>query len=280
LVAAAYRRAMRIAFVGAKGSGKSTCAAVFSRHLAAKGLPVLAVDAAADRRLSALLGGAPPSWTAEHLRADRPRGAPGDVRGGPAGPASGGARPVLVVGPDGVGPVDGAPTGPSTPAADGVRLVATDAHEALLDHLADGPGEYVVVDLEAEGTAATRYDLTVLVAEPMRRAVGLYRLHAEHAAAEDAALLVLGNKTSDGGDAAWLTEELGDALLGCVGHSAWVRAAERGTAGSVSGFEPGNTAALAAVRSALDARPRKLQQGGPKPGHPAEVVRAYSASRR
>jgi CO dehydrogenase maturation factor len=147
-------------------------------------------------------------------------------------------------------------------------------------HLADGPGEYVVVDLAADGTATARYDLTVLVAEPTRRAVGLHRLHAERAAAADATLFVLGNKTSDGGDAAWLTEQIGDALLGCVGHSAWVRAAERGTAGSVSGFEPGNAVALAAVRSALDARPRKLQQGGPIPGHPAEVERAYSASRR
>ena len=141
-------------------------------------------------------------------------------------------------------------------------------------------GEYVVVDLAADGAATGRYDLTVLVAEPTRRAVGLYRLQAQHAAAANAALLVLGNKTSDGGDAAWLTEQIGDALLGCVGHSAWVRAAERGTAGSVSGFEPGNTFALAAVRSALDARPRKLQQGGPVSGHPAEVVHAYSASRR
>lgn len=120
----------------------------------------------------------------------------------------------------------------------------------------------------------------MLVAEPTRRAVGLRRVHAEHAAAADAALFVLGDKTSDGGDAAWLTEQIGDALLGCVGHSAWVRAAERGTAGSVSGFEPGNAVALAAVRSALDARPRKLQQGGPISGHPAEVERAYSASRR
>src|SRR5690242_15138878 len=80
------------------------------------------------------------------------------------------------------------------------------ADEALLDQLADGPGEYVVVDLGADGTAAVRYDLTVLVAEPTRRAAGLHRLHAERAAAEGAAPAVLGNKISDGGDAAWLTE--------------------------------------------------------------------------
>ena len=249
---------MRIAFVGAKGSGKSTCAAVFSRHLAARGLPVLAVDAA-DGRLAALLG-----------RPTPPRWAP--VQG------------MFGLAPDGLveltDTVGGAARCASAVGADGVHLVATDASDALLDQLADGPGEYVVVDLAADGAASGRYDLTVLVAEPMRRAVGLYRVQAQRAAAENAALLVLGNKMSDGGDAAWLTEQIGDALLGCVGHSAWVRAAERGTAGSVSGFEPGNTVALAAVRSALDARPRKLQQGGPISGHPAEVERAYSASRR
>ena len=94
---------------------------------------------------------------------------------------------------------------------------------------------------------------------------------------------MLGNKTSDWGDAAWLTEQMGDALLGCVGHSAWVRAAERGTAGSISGLEPGNTA-VAAVRRALDAcRRLKAQQGGPVRlgrAHPAGVETAYSASRR
>jgi CO dehydrogenase maturation factor len=263
LVAATYRRAMRIAFVGAKGSGKSTCAAVFSRHLAARGLPVLAVDAA-DGRLAALLGRpTPPEWS------------PGDGMFGlsPDG--------LVRLTPTAAGPPSaGTPRCASAGAADGVHLVATDAFDVLLDHLADGPGEYVVVDLAADGAASARYDLTLLVAEPMRRAVGLYRVQAEHAAADNAALLVLGNTTSDGGDATWLTEQIGDALLGCVGHSARVRAAERGTAGSVSGFEPGNTVALAAVRSALDARPRKLQQGGPTSGHPAEVVRAYSASRR
>ena len=36
---------MRIAFVGKGGSGKTTAAALFSRHLATGGAPVLAVDA-------------------------------------------------------------------------------------------------------------------------------------------------------------------------------------------------------------------------------------------
>ena len=142
---------MRIAFVGAKGSGKSTCAAVFSRHLAARGLPVLAVDAA-DGRLAALLGRpTPPRWApVEGMVGLIPDGLVGltHTLGGPRTPpamCAGTARCTSAV------------------AADGVHLVATDAHEALLDHLADGPGEYVVVDLAVDGTATARYDLTVLV---------------------------------------------------------------------------------------------------------------------
>src|SRR3954470_24582183 len=128
---------MRIAFVGAKGSGKSTCAAVFSRHLAASGVPVLAVDAA-DGRLAALLGRpTPPRWAAaEGTFGLTPDGLVGLTHtvGGPRTP------PAMCAGPARCA---------SAVAADGVHLVAADAPEALLDHLADGPGEYVAVDLTA-----------------------------------------------------------------------------------------------------------------------------------
>ena len=94
----------------------------------------------------------------------------------------------------------------------------------------------------------------MLVSEPTRRAAELYRGHSARASAEGAELGVLGNKISDWGDAARLIEQMGDALLGCVGHSAWIRAAERGAAGPIEGLEPGNAAALAALKSAVDGR--------------------------
>ncbi len=40
----------------------------------------------------------------------------------------------------------------------------------------------------------TRFDLTVLVSEPTRRGVGVYRQYAEHARGHGVALRVLGNK--------------------------------------------------------------------------------------
>jgi CO dehydrogenase maturation factor len=176
---------------------------------------------------------------------------------------------------------------PSAATSDGVRLLATEEVGLLLDHLADGMGEYVVVDLPADASASARFDLTVLVSEPTRRTVELFRQHAARAVGQRAALGVLGNRISDWGAAAWLTEQVGDTLLGCVGHSAWIRAAERGTAGPVGGLEPGNTLALAAVLTALDARrpPLDMQQGDiaatqSEQCHPAVVGAAYSASRR
>ena len=56
----------------------------------------------------------------------------------------------------------------------------TGAVELYLNHLADGPREYVVVDCTAGADSFasglfTRFDLTVLVAEPTRRGISVYR---------------------------------------------------------------------------------------------------------
>jgi CO dehydrogenase maturation factor len=88
-------------------------------------------------------------------------------------------------------------------APDGVRLLATGAAAPLLDRLADGEREYVVLDLAADAftvALCTRFDMTVLVAEPTRRDIGLYRQCAEKASGHGVELRVLGNKISDGGD--------------------------------------------------------------------------------
>jgi CO dehydrogenase maturation factor len=250
---------MRIAFVGRAGSGKTTCAAAFSRYLGAHGVPVLAIDGTADRRLGSALG----------LEGLSPLGSAWlDGRAGASavGERVGRESRLVDLDPDGELLASVAVAAP-----DGVRLLATEGVGPLLDHLVDGAGEYVVLDLAPDAYAVgqfARFDMTVLVTEPTQRDVGVYRQCAAHAAGPGVKLRVLGNKISDGGHTAWLTEQMGDALVGCFGHSAWVRAAERGMAGSVSGLEPGNTVALAAVREALDAcrravdvQPRKMQQG-------------------
>ena len=47
---------MKIAFAGKGGSGKTTLSSLFTRHLAALGLPVVAIDADINQHLADALG--------------------------------------------------------------------------------------------------------------------------------------------------------------------------------------------------------------------------------
>ena len=271
---------MRIAFVGKGGSGKTTCAAVFSRYLAALGRPVLAIDADINQHLGQALGDDRPApralasdlpWLKDHLRGENPRipSAAVMIKTTPPGrgsrlldldPAGEVFSRFAATAPDGVrylvtGEFDEADIGVSCYHA------KTGAVELYLNHLVDGPGEYVVVDMTAGADAFasglfTRFDLTILVSEPTRRGVGVFRQYADHAAGHGVALRVLGNKIADPSDIAWLREQVGDALVGCLGQSAWVRAAERGDVAPVAELEQANLAALGSVLSALDAQER------------------------
>ena len=276
---------MRIAFVGKGGSGKTTTAAMVARHLAASGAPVLAIDADINQHLGVALGAHPDGpaprslaedlgWLKEHLRGDNPLigSAAEMIKTTPPGP---GSRMLGLDRDDAVltrlarveGGVRHLATGAFTESDIGVSCYhsKTGAVELYLNHLLDGPGEYVVVDMTAGADAFasglfTRFDLTVLVCEPTRRGVGVYRQYAEHAGAHGVALRVLGNKIGDGEEGAedvgYLRSELGDALIGWLGRSSWVRAAERGRARPIDELEPGNRAACELLRADLDARTR------------------------
>jgi CO dehydrogenase maturation factor len=267
---------VRIAFVGKGGSGKTTSAAVFSRYLAELGKPVLAIDADINQHLGQALGhdGPPPRalgadlpWLKEHLRGTNPRiaGAGAMIKTTPPGRGS----RLLDLDPDGellqrysavAGGVRHLVTGEFDEADIGVSCYhsKTGAVELYLNHLVDGPGEYVVVDMTAGADAFasglfTRFDLTVLVSEPTRRGIGVYQQYAEHARGHGVALRVLGNKVADAEDVTYLREQVGDALIGWFGQSAWVRAAERGAVAPVGALEPANLAVLDAVLADLDA---------------------------
>jgi CO dehydrogenase maturation factor len=131
--------------------------------------------------------------------------------------------------------------------------------ELYLNHLVDGPGEYVVVDCTAgaESFASgifTRFDLTFLVAEPTRKSVGVYRQWTDYAADYDVALKVVGNKVRTPEDVEFLREHVGEALLACVGDSPAVRALEQGRPFELGDMSDDDQAVLATMRAAVDAR--------------------------
>lgn len=273
---------MKVAFVGKGGSGKTTLSSLFIKHLAGQGLPVVAVDADINQHLGVALGldedaaaaipalGDHLTEIKDHLRGDNPRiaSAASMIKTTPPGR---GSRLLRFDGDD--------PVHALSVEAGGARLMVTGrftdddlgvacyhsktgAVELYLNHLDDGPGEYVVVDMTAGADTFasglfTRFDLLFLVAEPTRKGVGVYRQYTEYAADFDVAIAVVGNKVQSDDDLSYLRRHVGDDLLTWVGWSGAVRAMEQGREGVL---DDADRAALDRMREAVDLRPRDPQK--------------------
>ncbi|MEU9731668.1 ATP-binding protein [Streptomyces sp. NPDC048002] len=269
---------MRVAFVGKGGSGKTTLSALFARHLARSGAPVVAIDGDINQHLAYALGmdedeffAAPPlsARTAEikdHLRGSNPL-IPTREAMVKTTPPGRGSQLLRLLGEDEVHShhvqeVSGVPlmvTGAFDERDLGVACYHSKlgAVELYLNHLVDGPGEYVVVDMTAGADAFasglfTRFDMTFLVAEPTRKSVSVYRQYRDHAAEFGIPVAVVGNKVTCEDDLGFLQEHVGSDLLAHCVQSSYVRAQEQGR--GQGELEPHNLRTLERLRAAVDAR--------------------------
>ncbi|MEV4614982.1 ATP-binding protein [Kitasatospora sp. NPDC049258] len=269
---------MKIAFVGKGGSGKTTLSALFIRHLAAAGRPVIAVDADINQHLGPALGlsddqaatlpslGAHLPQIKEYLRGSNPLIGSADemIKTTPPGR---GSRLLRIVEEN---PVYAACARPIALDDGSVRLLATGAFteedlgvacyhskvgavELLLNHLLDGRDEYVVTDMTAGSDSFasglfTRFDVTFLIAEPTRKGISVYRQYREYARDFGVRLHVVGNKVQSQEDLAYLRREVGDDLLAAFGQSDWVRRLERGDEPALRSLEPANREVLDRLR--------------------------------
>ncbi|QSY51831.1 MULTISPECIES: ATP-binding protein [Streptomyces] len=274
---------MKIAFVGKGGSGKTTLSSLFIRHLAAEQVPVIAVDADINQHLGAALGldeaesaalpamGARLPLIKDYLRGSNPRitSAETMIKTTPPGEGSRLLRvrednPVFdacarTVRLNDEAAVQLMVTGPFNDSDLGVACYHSKvgAVELCLNHLVDGPGEYVVVDMTAGSDSFasgmfTRFDMTYLIAEPTRKGVSVYRQYKEYARDFGVGLKVVGNKVQGPDDLDFLRAEVGDDLLTVFGHSDWVRAMEKGRPPRFELLEEANRQALETLRATAD----------------------------
>jgi CO dehydrogenase maturation factor len=277
---------MRIAFVGKGGSGKTTVSSLFIRHLAAAARPVLAIDADINQHLGAALGldereagRIPPmsrhaAQIKDYLRGSNPRirSAAEMVKTTPPGSGS------RLVRFGSASPLDEWCTRRLTGELADVRLMVTGVFEEAdlgvacyhskvgpaemyLNHLIDGPGEYVVMDMTAGADAFasglfTRFDVTFLVVEPTRKSLSVYHQYRQYADEYGIKVHAVGNKLADAGDLAFLRAEIGEALVGGLTYSRAVRAQERGEHVPFAQLEPENRALLAGLQRRVDEAPK------------------------
>lgn len=274
---------MRIAFVGKGGSGKTTTASLFIRHLLHSSQPVLAIDAdinqhlcdALDlkdrpcktlglhqKELKQLLAGENPLVKPEEMMKTTPPGRGSQIF---TGITSLNEYLGEFISEHGSGVFMN--VGQQTEDDISIRCYhsKTGSVELILNHLKDGKNEYVVVDMTAGADAFAsglfdKFDLTVVVVEPTEKSISVFKQYAEQAKQLGVHVTAVGNKVLDQSDIDFLQEQLGEDLLTTIPISSVVRKFERGESFVYEDISEEIKKNLESMKSHLDSQEKNWEE--------------------
>ena len=277
---------MRVAFCGKGGSGKSTVSSLFAKYLSSKNQPVLVVDSDINQHLGEAFG-----FTKEELNKQPRLGMAQETLNEYAK----GSNPLIL---DTAHIIETTPAGEGSGLIhfqgnnpvfetyqmerNGIRFMSVGGHTdkdigttcfhkftgafgVLLNHLIDGPGEYLIGDMCAGAdpfascSLATRFDAIFLVVEPTLKSTGVYEQCRKYGDPFGVKIFVIGNKVEDADDEEFIRERVGDALIGCIGNSKFIRNIEKGKQQDISEFEPEHLALLQKIKEITDSMTRDWQ---------------------
>lgn len=260
---------MRIAFVGKGGSGKTTAASLFARHMNDRGKRVMALDADINQHLAAALGYNEklPSMGMEldaikaHLRGANMRFTVEEMQ--KTTPPGRGSRFVTLDENDWfiqnytrtTGGIYVAGAGDIPEGNVGVKCYhgLNGAVELVLGHLLDTGDDMAIVDMTAgadafSSTLFAKVDALVLVVEPTLKSLSVYEQFLPNILRYDLPFFVVGNKIVDHEDRDFVLTTV-PALAAEIPQSDSIRARERG---QYVEPEPELTAALDSLWGALE----------------------------
>lgn len=268
---------MRVAFVGKGGSGKTTAASLFAKYLASMNKEVLAIDADINQHLGSSLGfedhelkeeitlGNNIEWMKNFFRDNNSliKSANEMIKTTPPGK---GSRLINLKSQEFFSKLE--------LSKEGVRFLRvggfleedigtkcyhskTGSLEIIFNHLIDSNSEYVVVDMTAGADSFasglfTKFDLTVIVVEPTKKSVEVYKQYKKYARNHDLNIVALGNKIINQEDIEFISLEIGEEPIANIFSSEYVRRTEKGKFDGIESLEESNADALAEVLENLD----------------------------
>jgi CO dehydrogenase maturation factor len=269
---------MKIAVVGKGGSGKTTVSALLAKHAAMRKVSVLAIDADINQHLGTSLGftksalarlpklGSETSRIKDYLRGTNPRIQSAAVMVKTTPPSTG-SRLLYITKPNPLWKR-------FMREKDGVRFMAvgamneedigvkcyhakTGGAELILGHLIDNKNEYAICDMTAGADSFAsgmfaRFDITLLVAEPMGKSVAVCKQYLQYAKEWKLNIKIVGNKVENKHDTAFLKKAFGKRLIACLSSSAYVRQSDRGEIQPFTRLETENKRALEAICAEID----------------------------